>query len=378
MLITFLAPTARHPVGGIIAIYEFANALARREHEVQLVHLDAGAGPMQSVDEIPWVEFDGRVRQYCPADFSFEHMPDADFLFGFGGDYPGRCGLQLLLVQGYRIIARAVEDALMRGPYPKICVAGWLVEVCRSLGVDEVQAVHVPYGLKHEKYRLVSPIEDRPMQVAMAYNSHPTKGPREGLSALVHVKRRLPEAEVVVFGGSEPEHEIPDGITYLTSPPQAMIVEQIYNRSRVFLNSSRVEGFGLPCIEAMACGCALVTSDNGGARDYAFHTKTALVAPPRKPRRLAAYVERLLTNEDARLRLARAGRGLVERYDWDASAHRIEKFLEAYRADPARFQTAAPGWPGFFEPSGGSDKFGMQRRDAGETPAAGSPRSAGL
>ena len=267
--------------------------------------------------EIPWVEFDPRLRHHCPPDFGVEYLPDADFLFGFGGEYPSRCGHQLLLVQGYKIIQRAVEDALMRGPYPKVCVAGWLVDVSRSLGVDEIQAVHVPYGLKHDKYRVVSPIEHRPSQVAMSYNSHPTKGPREGLRALARVKRRTPDAEIIVFGGSDPDHEIPAGITYMTSPPQETIVEQIYNRSRVFLNSSRVEGFGLPCIEAMACGCALVTTDNGGSRDYASTTRPRSSLREEIARMLAGNIERLLevtatpaacTGRDAVRRSLRLGR----------------------------------------------------------------------
>ena len=69
----------------------------------------------------------------------------------------------------------------------------------------------LPYGLKHEKYRVVSPLGDRPAQVAMAYNSHPTKGAGRGLKALALVKERVPGAEIVVFGASEPAHESQPG-----------------------------------------------------------------------------------------------------------------------------------------------------------------------
>ena len=56
MVITFLVPTAPRPQGGIMAIYEFANALARLGHEVNLVHLNSGGGEMSSPDEITWCE----------------------------------------------------------------------------------------------------------------------------------------------------------------------------------------------------------------------------------------------------------------------------------------------------------------------------------
>jgi glycosyltransferase involved in cell wall biosynthesis len=233
---------------------------------------------------------------------------------------------------------------LMSGPFPKLCTAHWLTEVCLGLGVAEQQAVYLPYGLKHEKYRLVSPIEDRRLRVAMAYNSHPTKGAGHGLKALALVKKRIPEAEILVFGANEPVHEIPAGITYRTSPPQEELVEGVYNQSRVFLNSSAREGFGLPCIEAMACGCALVTTDNGGSRDYAFHDETALVAPRGDVQTLADHIEALLLDDDHRLRLARTGLEFVKSYDWDASGRRLEAFLGAYEAKAERYRGTAPGW----------------------------------
>ena len=112
-------------------------------------------------------------------------------MFGFGGEYPRECGLPLYLVQGYRAVSKTIEDVLLSGPYPKLCVARWLVEICRELGVPDTQAVHMPVGLDHSKYRAITRIKNRPAQVAMAYNSHPLKRAQLGLDALARVKRRL-------------------------------------------------------------------------------------------------------------------------------------------------------------------------------------------
>jgi glycosyltransferase involved in cell wall biosynthesis len=216
-----------------------------------------------------------------------------------------------------------------------------------SLGVRDSQAIHLPCGLRHKKYRLLSPLENRPPQVAMAYNAHVVKAGGPGLEALASVKDRMPGTNMVVFGTHEPEHDVPAGFTYMTSPPQVTIVEEIYNGSRIFLNSSNREGFGMPSIEAMACGCALVTTDNGGSRDFAAHGKTALVAAPGDISGLATHVEALLSNDSKRIRLARAGIQFVrQRFDWDRSGRRLELFLHAYRVNPDRYQKAAPGWRG--------------------------------
>lgn len=43
---------------------------------------------------------------------------------------------------------------------------------------------------------------------------------------------------------------------------------ELYNRCDVYLNPTRAEAFGMPCIEAMACGKPVITSNFGGQMDY--------------------------------------------------------------------------------------------------------------
>jgi glycosyltransferase involved in cell wall biosynthesis len=246
-----------------------------------------------------------------------------------------------VFVQGYQIFASEFEAAAYRTPVPKICIAQWLADVVRSLGCPRHQAVHIPYGLRHDKYRMKTELEDRPLQVSMLYNAAPTKSANYGLDALALLKARIPSTRIVVFGGTEPTYEIPDGVTYLTSPTQNVIVDEIYNQSRVFINSSIVEGFGVACIEAMACGAALVTTSNGGSDDYAIHDDTALVSEPTDVATMADHIESLLVDDDARMRLARSGREYVRRFDWNESARVLEQFLERYLADPAAYQQPA-------------------------------------
>ena len=125
----------------------------------------------------------------------------------------------------------------------------------------------------------------------------------------------------------------------LTDPPQDFIVNEIYNRSRVFLCASRYEGFGFPCVEAMACGAALVTTANGASADYAIHDETALVCEPEDVTAMADSIERLLRDDEERLRLARQGGEFVrQHFDWDRSAEMLETFLNDYAAEPERYQ----------------------------------------
>ena len=64
------------------------------------------------------------------------------------------------------------------------------------------------------------------------------------------------------------------------------------------------------CIEAMACGAALVTTDNGGSRDYAFDGTTALVADVGDAARLTEHVVTLLRDDALRVRDRHRGPGV--------------------------------------------------------------------
>jgi glycosyltransferase involved in cell wall biosynthesis len=339
----FPAPSTRHPSGGVAMIYELACCMARRGHLVHLFHVDYFQANVTGLDDIDWFNFPevGDLIHHFPSPGAIDPgtIPAADVIFGFSTEeqMPEHTGLPVVLIQGHKMLGEAEELHAFTAPCPKVCVARWLVEVGRELGVPARQLVHVPLGLRHEKYRLTRPIDGRPPRASFCYSAHPQKGAQLAIEVLERVKQTLPELEVVVFGVVPPEHAVPDWMRYWTSPSQSDLVDAIYNTSRVFLCTSEVEGFGLSNIEAMAGGAALVTTDNGGSRDYALHDRTALVAPTGDVDALTRHVVSLLRDDDERVRLATAGRAYVERFDWDRSALLLETFLEDYLADPVAY-----------------------------------------
>ena len=210
---------------------------------------------------------------------------------------------------------RTVSEGLRRG---------LAVDVCRSLGVDEIQAVHIPYGLKHDKYRVVSPIEHRPSQVAMSYNSHPTKGPREGLRALARVKRRTPDAEIIVFGGSDPDardsrrnhlHDVPasgdDRRADLQPQPRLPQLEPGGGVS------------GCPASKRWPAAVRWLRPTTAARAITPCTTRPRSSLREGDARMFAGNIERLLRGDGERLRLARAGMRFVGRYDWDESGRLV-------------------------------------------------------
>ena len=162
------------------------------------------------------------------------------------------------------------------------------------------------------------------------------------MAALELVHERLPEAKAIVFSQRLPPDPLPAWVEAVEAPSQTQLAEDLYDRCSVFLQSSVWEGFGFTAVEAMACGCALVTTDNGGSRDYALPGRTALVSPPKDEVAMADGVERLLTDDALRIRLAEAGGAHVRfQFDWDRAGGLLEAHLQAYLAEPERYMQPA-------------------------------------
>jgi glycosyltransferase involved in cell wall biosynthesis len=105
----------------------------------------------------------------------------------------------------------------------------------------------------------------------------------------------------------------------------------IYQAASLFVLPSIHEGFGLPVIEAMACGTPVVTSNTSCLPEIAGNA--AILANPYEPKDIAQAIEQGLYNKDLRREMIQKGRINVLRFSWDIAAEKILKvFEEVHRA----------------------------------------------
>lgn len=264
----------------------------------------------------------------CPAPLLYSHDEELRASGHRGRScYPG-CRLRLRLLPVLGLWPSAREDAFWREHIPKIVIARWLYDKGLELGVPADEMIHIPNGIDHAKYRILHPIESHPPRIAMLYNPHPVKGAEDGINTLELARRGFPTLRAVLFGRLPRPESLPEWIEYHCDPPQEELVGGIYNGSSIYLCSSWREGWHLPPAEAMACGCAVVSTDIGGVRDYAEHGVTALLSPPKNPEALADNIVTLLKDDDLRIRLAKGGHERIQEFTWERSTDLLEQFLK--------------------------------------------------
>lgn len=103
-------------------------------------------------------------------------------------------------------------------------------------------------------------------------------------------------------------------------------LEELYHRCAVFCYPSLGEGFGLPVLEAMAAGAPVITSNLSSLPEVGG--EAAEYVDPHDVASIAAGLERLLTDERRRHRLAQAGPERAIGFSWERFAERTLEVLQ--------------------------------------------------
>jgi glycosyltransferase involved in cell wall biosynthesis len=154
---------------------------------------------------------------------------------------------------------------------------------------------------------------------------------RKNFAALEVVARALASrgVAVVTAGSRRAHHGAPSsipGVRALGYVDDALL-PGLYAGAEAFALPSRHEGFGLTCLEAMACGTPVVAGAAGALPETCG--EAALLVDPADSGAVADAVATVIADPGLRARLVTAGRSRAARFSWDATARRIDALLAA-------------------------------------------------
>lgn len=196
------------------------------------------------------------------------------------------------------------------------------------LELDSTRVHVVPHAIDHSVFSLGDE-EPEPIVVYPA-RPWPHKNHTRLFEAFASLRVTRPQLRLVLTGGGlERLEPLPEGVENLGSVP-AEHLASLYRRAACLVFPSLYEGFGLPVLEAMACGCPVAASTAGAIPEVAGDAAVLF-----DPLDVDAIAAAMLEADSRREELRQLGLARAARYTWDESARGHDQVYRAALATHA-------------------------------------------
>ena len=312
--------------------------LAARREQVDLLHCTGNTAPF--ISPVP-------VVQTLHDVIFMDAIPSGDSLYQRFGNHYRRKVVPLVTPRSKAVITVS--------QYEK-------ERIIRSLGV-KAEKIHVVYnGINEDRFKSdVSMTRKKEVQnkyglpdhfILFLGNESTRKNPGRAIEAYLKYATQTDHPLAFVSPGLSQKfirHKL-RALNYAYDPQRFITpgyicdddLPVVYTLSKIFLFPSLSEGFGMPLIEAMACGAPVVTSDTSCLPEIAGNA--AVLANPLKAEEIANGIIRLASDDDLRTRKIQAGLLNAKRFSWKQTAESVLHLYEAVYAEAHAHQKAS----GFF------------------------------
>lgn len=241
----------------------------------------------------------------------------------------------------YYVYCNNFWDKLRRLTYPKAAKV-----VSSSKGVDEYFD-WLPTTKRAVIYNPLTPFREDNSTINLPKNADPEKKWILAMGRLTYQKgfdillsafqknvHQHPDWQLVILGEGELRSELEKlrddlGLTHQVFFPGVFSNPfPVLKHSKLFVLSSRFEGFGNVLIEAMSCGLPVISTDcPSGPREIIRDGVDGILVPSEDISGLAAAMERLMSDEEERQRLAASGPEAVKRFSLEKTVEMWEVLI---------------------------------------------------
>lgn len=344
--------------GGVRVIMEYANRLASRGHRVTLIapgntlDLDmlndlaptvvvrqsrVARGPRLNIVQMVRLTW-SLAQAVPPSDVVISTHTPTTAAGLLATRFLGR-GRPVWFFMDYRemFVGRPYEDWLMRHALRwherALVLSDYSWQELHTYSPGDV--IVVGLGLSDPELFHPLPLEtrrstDNLRTILFLGDMRPRKGLSDFLQAAALVYESLKDIKLLIVSKEDCQIESRVPFECIQRPTRAQLA-QLCSTCTLFVSASWREGFGLPPLEAMACGTPVVLTDSGGVREYARPGENCLMVPTRDPEALAEAMCLALSDVALAQRLAANGPPTAALFSWD---HAVDRF-EAAIADLA-------------------------------------------
>jgi glycosyltransferase involved in cell wall biosynthesis len=359
MRLTFLMP-ADDLTGGNRVVATYAKCLQKRGHEVLVIS--------NAPDATPWRK---RVRALLQGDWKkamdlrpklpghiansgvphqvmqrkrpivASDVPEADFVVATWWEtadwmhsLPPSKGRHVHLIQGYEVWGGADQTAavhrVLRQPNLKIAISNALKQTIEDV-LGPLGLHVVPNAVDLVQFN--APVRERNVvpRVGFIYAQAAIKGADVCTAACELARQKIPDLQVLSFGADAllGPQSLPVGTQYFQRPNQNELAH-FYAQCDFWLFGSRLDSFGLPMLEAMACRTPVVGVPIGAAPELLPEGGGELV-PSESPQAMADALVRLLSEPVSAWRLrSQQAHVRAHAYSWDDATQRFLALLNLH------------------------------------------------
>ncbi|MDJ0729722.1 MAG: glycosyltransferase family 4 protein [Crocosphaera sp.] len=354
MKITFVCGNWVNLSGGVRVMAIYADKLQKRGHDVFVVSPEM---PQPSVIQQfksllkgkGWIttkltrasHFDGLnvprlVVPHGPP-ITDHDVPDADVVIATWWETaewvaqlsPSK-GAKAYFIQHHEIhdyIPKERAKSTYRLPLHKITISKWLQDLMK-VDYDDTNVSLVLNSVDTKQFYAPLRHKQQIPTVGMLYAITSWKGCDISLKAIEIVRQTFSHLQLITFGKHQPSASLPlPENTEYTYKPHQEAIKGIYASCDAWLFPSRLEGFGLPILEAMACRTPVIGTPAGAAPELISQGGGILIKPEDPEDMARAIIEIVNMSNDQWKKMSDAAYQTATSYTWDDATDLFEKAL---------------------------------------------------
>ncbi|WP_170311613.1 glycosyltransferase family 4 protein [Vallitalea okinawensis] len=155
------------------------------------------------------------------------------------------------------------------------------------------------------------------------------KGIREIIAAYEMVKHEYQDLKLYWITPEIKDQDLLNHVSQVFIAPDQETIADLYRNAEIFISGSKYESFSLPVIEAMACGCPVITVENLGIKEYVVDTNNALIVPPHCPEILAEKIIYLLKNDHEKHHMIANALQTIKLFKYTATTDQLVRFYQS-------------------------------------------------
>ncbi len=209
------------------------------------------------------------------------------------------------------------------------------MQVESLLGIERTRITVVPHGVDAPP-----PTRQRREKVVLFVGAIQK---RKNVARLVRAFERMPRGWTLILAGAPDGFGATEELAAVAASPRREDIEVagyvtreeleiLYARAAIFAFPSLDEGFGMPVLEAMGRGVAVITSNTSAMPEVAGDA--AILVDPNDEEDIADAMTRLAVEDELRETLVQRGRVRVREFSWDRSVRETWAVYQALRRSP--------------------------------------------